>query len=306
MPHAIQAVVFDLDGVITDTAEYHYRAWKRLANEEQIPLTRADNEHLRGVSRRESLRRLLKGRAVDEAAMQAMMDRKSAIFQDLLEGLSPRDLLLGVAELFDLLDRASLRFGIASASRDARATVDKLGIAGRLSVLVDGHSVTRQKPAPPICSAARRARLGVRPDECLVIEDAAAGIEAALKAGMPCLALGPAERFAELEARYGPVSRRFNLAGLQLADLHAAAQRPNQVWHMDLMYLYVRPRWYYLVDVLDAHSRFLVHWTLNTTMLADTVTLTMQTTLDRVPAHPPGVEARITAALRDILDEDTP
>ena len=131
------------------------------------------------MSHRESLRRLFKGRAVDEAALQSMMDRKSAIFQDLLEGLSPRDLLLGVAELFDLLDGTSLRFGITSTSRNARATVDKLGIAGRLSVLVDGHSVTRQKPAPDLFRCAVGAA-GRAARQCLVIEDAAAGIEAAL------------------------------------------------------------------------------------------------------------------------------
>ncbi|GAB4409970.1 MAG: hypothetical protein Kow00106_03690 [Anaerolineae bacterium] len=224
MADAIQALIFDLDGVITDTAEYHYQAWKRLADEEGVPFTRADNEHLRGVSRRESLLRLLKGRPVDEARLEEMMARKNRYYQDLLEKVTPADLLPGVAELFNLLDRANVRIAIASASRNARTVVERLGIAHRLAALADGSSVTRQKPAPDLFRYAA-ARMGLRPDQCLVVEDAAAGIEAALNAGMPCLALGPAERFAAIEARFGPVPRRENLVGLSLAELHAAARR---------------------------------------------------------------------------------
>lgn len=224
MADTLKALIFDLDGVITDTAEYHYRAWKRLADEEGVPFTRADNEHLRGVSRRESLLRLLKGRPVDEARMEEMMARKNRYYQELLEQVTPDDLLPGVAELFALLDRANVRYAIASASRNAHTVVERLGIAHRLAALADGSSVTRQKPAPDLFRYAA-ARMGLRPGECLVVEDAAAGIEAALNAGMPCLALGPAERFAEIEARFGPVPRRESLVGLSLADLQAAARR---------------------------------------------------------------------------------
>lgn len=224
MMNTIQAVIFDLDGVITDTAEYHYRAWKRLADEEGVPFTRADNEHLRGVSRRESLLRLLKGRPVEEARLEEMMARKNRYYQELLEQLTPADLLPGVTDLFTLLERANVRIAIASASRNARTVVERLGIAGRLAALADGSSVTRQKPAPDLFRYTA-ARLGLRPSQCLVVEDAAAGIEAALNAGMPCLALGPAERFAEIEARFGPVPRCESLVGLGLAELQAAARR---------------------------------------------------------------------------------
>ena len=224
MTNTIQAVIFDLDGVITDTAEYHYRAWKRLADEEGVPFTRADNEHLRGVSRRESLLRLLKGRPVEEARLEEMMARKNRYYQELLEQLTPADLLPGVTDLFVLLERANVRIAIASASRNARTVVERLGIAGRLAALADGSSVTRQKPAPDLFRYTA-ARMGLRPSECLVVEDAAAGIEAALNAGMPCLALGPAGRFAEIEARFGPVPRCESLVGLGLAELQAAARR---------------------------------------------------------------------------------
>jgi len=224
----IKAVIFDLDGVLTDTAEFHYLAWKQLADEEGLPFTRADNEHLRGVSRRESLLLLLKGRPVEEAQMQAMMDRKNRIYQGLLTHITPAHLLPGVAAFFDLLTQANVRLALASASRNAQDVVQRLGIADRLSVLVDGNSVTRQKPAPDLFRCAA-ARLNLRPSECLVVEDAAAGIEAALKAGMYCLALGPAERFASIEQKYGPIVRRDDLTGLQLTDLNAWGQR-DQTW----------------------------------------------------------------------------
>ena len=228
MADTIKALIFDLDGVITDTAEYHYRAWKRLADEEGVPFTRADNEHLRGVSRRASLLRLLKDRSVDEVRLEEMMARKNRYYQEMLEGVTPADLLPGVADLFNLLDQANVRYAVASASRNAPVVVERLGIAHRLAALADGSSVTRQKPAPDLFRYAA-ARMGLRPGECLVVEDAAAGIEAALNAGMPCLALGPAERFAEIEACFGPVPHRDSLAGLRLADLHAAARR-DPVW----------------------------------------------------------------------------
>lgn len=224
MADTIRALIFDLDGVITDTAEYHYQAWKRLADEEGVPFTRADNEHLRGVSRRESLLRLLKGRPLDEARLEEMMARKNRYYQEMLEGVTPANLWPGVADLFNLLDQANVRYAIASASRNARTVVERLGIAHRLAALADGGSVARQKPAPDLFRYAA-ARMGLRPAECLVVEDAAAGIEAALNAGMPCLALGPAERFAEIEARFGAVPRRESLVGLGLAELQAAAHR---------------------------------------------------------------------------------
>jgi kojibiose phosphorylase len=228
MSHTIKALIFDLDGVITDTAEYHYRAWKQLADEEGVPFTRADNERLRGVSRRESLLRLLKGRPADEAQMQAMMERKNRYYQEMLAQVTPADLLPGVHALFNLLDQANVRYAIASASRNASMVVERLGIAERLAVLADGNSVIRQKPAPDLFRYAA-ACLNLLPGECVVVEDAAAGIEAAINAGMFCLALGPAERFADLEQQYGPLPRRDDLNGIQWAEIEAAAQI-NPAW----------------------------------------------------------------------------
>jgi beta-phosphoglucomutase len=220
----IKALICDLDGVIADTAEYHYQAWKQLADEQGLPFSRADNEQLRGVSRRESLLFLLQGQPVDETRMHTMMDRKNRYYQARLAQLTPQDLLPGVADLFFLLDQANVRVAVASASHNASSVVERLGIAGYLALIADGGSVENQKPAPDLFRYTA-ARLNLLPSECLVIEDAAAGIEAALNAGMPCLALGPAERFTSIEDRYGPIPRRDDLSGIQMADLEATARR---------------------------------------------------------------------------------
>jgi kojibiose phosphorylase len=138
----LRGVIFDLDGVITDTAEYHYQAWKRLADEEGLPFTRADNEQLRGVSRRQSLLLILGGQELSEARMEQMMSNKNRYYQELLAQVTPDDLLPGVAALLDELDAAALPYVIASSSRNARAVVSRLGMADRLAALVDGPDWT--------------------------------------------------------------------------------------------------------------------------------------------------------------------
>jgi kojibiose phosphorylase len=219
----LRAVIFDLDGVLTDTAEYHYQAWKRLAEEEGLAFSRADNELLRGVSRRDSLLLMLRERRVDEESMQAMMARKNSYYQEMLRQVAPADLLPGVAELLDELDAASIPYALASASRNASDVVARLGIAARLALVADGHSVSRQKPAPDLFRYAA-ARLNAPPGNCLVIEDAAAGIEAALAAGMHALALGPAERFNEGLVGNSHFLRYESLQGVGLVELQAAVE----------------------------------------------------------------------------------
>jgi len=208
----IKAFIFDLDGVLTDTAEYHFRAWKRLADEIGEPFTREDNESLRGISRRGSLLLLLKGRIVPEPEFEQMMARKNAYYLTFIEEITPRDLLPGAKELLLEIRAASLQTGLGSASKNAREVIERLGIANLLDAVSDGYSVERQKPAPDLFLHAA-GQLGRAPSECIVVEDAAAGIEAAQAGGFHTVGLGPRERVGAAEVVLA------SLAGVRLADL---------------------------------------------------------------------------------------
>jgi beta-phosphoglucomutase len=208
----ISAIIFDLDGVLTDTAEYHFRAWKRLADEEGIPFTREDNEKLRGVSRRRSLEIILDGREVPEDEFQAMMDRKNGYYQGFLNGISPDDLLPGVDALLDDVRRAGLKIAVASASRNAATVVDNLKLRDRIDALADGHSPGRPKPAPDLFLHAAHL-LDLPPTCCVVVEDAEAGIAGGVAAGMVTVGIGPESRVGRADLVLP------DLDGVKAADL---------------------------------------------------------------------------------------
>lgn len=189
----IKAFLFDLDGVLTDTSEFHYLAWQRLADEEGLPFSRLDNEALRGVSRRESLAVLLKGKNISEETAQAWMERKNNYYLELVDRMTPANLLPGAVDLLAELRAASIRIAIASASKNALLVLERLKIGLAIEAVVDGNTPARSKPAPDLFLAAAKA-LGVQPAECVVVEDAAVGIAAGNAAGMQTLGLGPVER----------------------------------------------------------------------------------------------------------------
>jgi beta-phosphoglucomutase len=189
----VKAFIFDLDGVLTDTAEYHFLGWKRLADEEGLPFSRLDNEALRGIPRRASLMVLLKGRTFPEEKLLEMMDRKNRYYQELIKQITPKDLLPGARELLVEIRAAGLKIAIGSASKNTNEVVDRLGIRGLLDAISDGNSVARQKPAPDLFLHAA-AQLGLPPLECVVVEDATAGVEAAQAGGFRTIGLGPIER----------------------------------------------------------------------------------------------------------------
>ena len=211
----IQAFIFDLDGVITDTAEYHYRGWKRLADEEGLPFSREDNEHLRGVPRRESLMLILKDRVYPEEKILEMMERKNNYYLAFIKEITPRDLLPGAKELLQEIRAAGLKNALGSASKNAGEVIERLGIRDLFDAISDGFSVERQKPAPDLFLHAA-GQLGILPAECVVVEDAAAGIEAAIAGGFRSVGLGPRERVGRAEVVFP------NLAGVHLEDLLGA------------------------------------------------------------------------------------
>jgi len=187
----IRAFIFDLDGVITDTAEYHFLAWKQLADEESIAFTRADNQQLRGVSRRESLNRMLKGRPIDEATAAAWMERKNNYYRKYLETITPADALPGVPAFLDQAHAVGLALGIGSASKNARDVLVRLELLDRFDAMGDGYSVVNTKPAPDLFVWVA-GRLDVPPNYAVVFEDAEAGIDAALAGGFYTVGIGTA------------------------------------------------------------------------------------------------------------------
>jgi beta-phosphoglucomutase len=197
----VSAVIFDLDGVLTDTAEFHYRAWQELADAEGLPFDRAANEALRGVSRADSLRLLLGGREVDEATFARMMAEKNERYVELLADMSSDDLLPGALELVEACRDRRLKVAIGSSSKNAPMVLDALGIADRFDAVADGTTVEVAKPAPDLFLAAARL-LGVDPAACVVVEDAAAGVDAALAAGMTAIGIGPADRVGHAHLRF--------------------------------------------------------------------------------------------------------
>lgn len=192
MTAPISGFIFDLDGVITETSEFHYLAWKQLAEEENLPFTRHDNEQLRGVSRRESLLRLLKGRPVPEATMQIWMERKNAYYTQHLEKLSPQDCLPGVGEFLAEAEAMGIKLGIGSASKNAKPVLERLGLLHKFEVIGDGYSVAHTKPAPDLFIWVAGG-LKIPVTEAVVFEDAEAGIEAAQAAGCFSVGLGTAD-----------------------------------------------------------------------------------------------------------------
>jgi len=208
----VKGFIFDLDGVLTDTAEYHYRGWKRLADELGIPFTREDNESLRGIPRLASLRLILKGREYPEDEIQEMMERKNGYYLEFIKDIAPRDVLPGARELLEEIRAAGLRSALGSASKNAREVVERLGIAELLDAISDGNSVEFQKPAPDLFLHAA-AQLGLSPSECIVVEDAAAGIEAAQAGGFRSVGLGPRERVGEADVVFP------SLATIRLTDI---------------------------------------------------------------------------------------
>lgn len=189
------AIIFDLDGVLTDTSEYHYQAWKRLADDLGIPFTREDNDaHLRGVSRRESLMYIIRGRQYSEDQIQEMMDRKNRYYNEMIKKMTPNDLVPGGRELLQEIQQAGIKIAVASGSKNARTVLDLLDINNYLNGIADGYDVTNGKPAPDIFVFAA-GLLDTPTSQSLVLEDAAAGVEAAKKGGMMAIGIGPQDRF---------------------------------------------------------------------------------------------------------------
>ncbi len=194
MTSRFKAVIFDLDGVITDTAHYHYLAWKRLADSVDAPFDAAFNEQLKGVDRMGSLDLILARapRTYTLEEKRALADAKNTHYQELIATMTPDDLLPGALRALEEVRAAGLHIGLASVSRNAFTVLDRLGIRDRFDDVVDAATIVNGKPDPEIFLTAA-AHLGVDPKDCLGVEDAAAGVASIKDAGMFAVGVGSPE-----------------------------------------------------------------------------------------------------------------
>jgi beta-phosphoglucomutase len=188
---SIDAVIFDLDGVIVDTAHYHYIAWKRLAKELGIDLTLADNERLKGVSRIDSLNIILSlgNVSLSEEEKIAITDRKNNWFIEYINQMTPDEILPGAKELIVAFRDHGFKVALGSSSKNAKTVLRLLKIEHLFDAVVDGTMITHSKPNPEIFLLGA-SLLQVDPVRTVVFEDAEAGVEAALAAGMKCVGVG--------------------------------------------------------------------------------------------------------------------
>ncbi len=200
----IEAVIFDLDGVIVSTDEFHYQAWKKLADEEGIFFDRHINERLRGVSRLESLDIIMEKapKKYTEEEKKNLAERKNRYYRELLEKLTPGDILPGVLEKIKELKKDGVRLGIGSSSKNTPVILEKIGLADFFDAVSDGNQIKRSKPDPEVFLLAA-SKMNIPPEKCLVVEDADAGIEAAINAGMKCMAVGAASSNKKAHIRAG-------------------------------------------------------------------------------------------------------
>lgn len=186
-----KAVIFDLDGVITDTAHYHYLAWKRLAETQDVHFDHAFNENLKGIDRMGSLDLILASAAKTYTPEEklALADEKNLHYQELIATMSANDLLPGAVAALETVRAAGMKIGLASVSKNAFTVLERLGITDKFDYVVDAALIARGKPDPEIFLKAAH-ELGVAPADCLGVEDAVAGVASIKSAGMVALGIG--------------------------------------------------------------------------------------------------------------------
>ncbi|MBD3748211.1 MAG: beta-phosphoglucomutase [Sphingobacteriales bacterium] len=187
----IKACLFDLDGVIVDTAKYHFKAWKRLANELGIDFTEHENEQLKGVSRMESLQLILSwgGLKKTEAEMLELAALKNSWYVEMINEMKADEILPGAVQFLKELRDAGVKIALGSASKNSTTILQKINLLDQFDAIIDGTKVSKSKPNPEVFLKGAEA-LGEDPEYCVVFEDAVAGVEAAIRAGMRVVGIG--------------------------------------------------------------------------------------------------------------------
>ena len=187
----LRAVIFDLDGVITDTSRFHYLCWKKLADQYHVPFNTTFNERFKGVSRKDCVRMLFP-EIRDDARLDELAEQKNRYYVEMIRQITPADLFDGTRELLRELRDHGIKTAIGSASKNTPLVLQKLGIAAGFDAVANGTEVAHSKPAPDVFELCAR-KLNVACSECVVLEDAQAGVQAALAAGMTVVGIGSRE-----------------------------------------------------------------------------------------------------------------
>ncbi len=190
----VKACIFDLDGVIVDTAVYHFKSWKRLADELGVNFTLNDNERLKGVSRMRSLEIILEIGHVTktEAEQEELATRKNEWYTEMISKMKPEEVLPGAREFLELVRKAGIKTALGSASKNSGIILEKTNLTPYFDAIIDGNHVTKAKPDPEVFLKGAEA-LQTQPADCVVFEDAIAGVEAALAGGMKVVGIGSKE-----------------------------------------------------------------------------------------------------------------
>ncbi len=196
----IGACIFDLDGVVVDSAQYHFVSWRKLANELGFEFTKEQNEQLKGVSRMKSLDILLKigGKTFDEPTKLELAQKKNEWYRELIKTMKPDEVLPGSRELFDELKRYDIPCALGTASKNAPTILERTDLLKHFDAVIDGNQITEAKPNPQVFLKGSEA-LGIAPELCVVFEDAVAGIEAALNGNMGAIGVGSPETLGKAD-----------------------------------------------------------------------------------------------------------
>ena len=195
-----KAIIFDLDGVIVDTAKYHFMAWQEVARKLGIDFTRKDNELLKGVSRVESLEIILKlgQKTLPPDEKERILKEKNDRYLALISRMNESEMLPGIKDLLLELKKLQIPFALGSASKNAKRILEALKITDWFTAIVDGNDVHKAKPAPEVFLIAA-GRMNVLPEHCIVVEDAQVGIQAAKNAGMKAIGIGKYENLKQAD-----------------------------------------------------------------------------------------------------------
>lgn len=210
----IKAFLFDLDGVIVETAVFHYQAWRKMANDLGFDISEEFNEGLKGVSRMDSLDLILKhgGVELSEDKKLELAGKKNEHYLSLVSQMTPDDILPGVQDFFKQIKQTDIKIGLGSVSKNAKMILEGVGLLDDFDAIIDGTKISKGKPDPEVFLKGA-AELGFSPNECIVFEDAVAGVEAGKNAGMKVVGIGKAEILTKADIVLA------GFEGLELAEL---------------------------------------------------------------------------------------